>query len=287
MTSPCYATGERSRKPGFGREARAPRRSAPDSVRIASPQGGPSLRDGVLDTRHDNSRRCPDDQAWPHRLSGVDVGWSAGLCSDLHICRFRGWSRYSQTFLLEAVDVELNRFLHIGFSLRLCPTRRHATRNIGGVCRKSGSSLLYNDEIFHYFSPACSRTLLSVPMASSSPRCPGTVTSPRFAECLNCRWLPRIRTWYQPSASSSRRTSLTFMGRAHLHYTPLHNDQAQPRTSRVAGWPSAGAPRYAALHCDRCETEHARLLCGRLDVTSAKSFPYIVETIRVFQRKIR
>ena len=79
MTSPCYATGGRSRKPGFGREAGAPRRSAPDSVRIASPQGGPSLRAGVLDTRQDNSRRCPDDQAQPRCVSRVG-------CSDWLSC---------------------------------------------------------------------------------------------------------------------------------------------------------------------------------------------------------
>ena len=85
-------------------------------------------------------------------------------------------------------------------------------------------------------------------MARSSPRCPGTVTNPRFDECLNCRWLPRIRTWYQPSVSSSRMTSLTFMGWTHLRYNPLHNDQAQPRTSRVAGWPSAGATGYVLVH---------------------------------------
>ena len=58
-------------------------------------------------------------------------------------------------------------------------------------------------------------------MARSSPRCPGTVTNPRFAECLNCRWLPRVRAWYQPSDSSSRMTSRTFMGLTHLRYIPL------------------------------------------------------------------
>ena len=33
-------------------------------------------------------------------------------------------------------------------------------------------------------------------------------------------------------------------------YLP-HNDQAQPRTSRAAGWPSAEAPRYAAVALTR------------------------------------
>ena len=69
-------------------------------------------------------------------------------------------------------------------------------------------------------------------MARSSPRCPGTVTNPRFDECLNCRWLPRIRTWYQPSVSSSRMTSLTFMGWTHLRYNPLHNVPVQRRAAQ-------------------------------------------------------
>ena len=135
--------------------------------------------------------------------------------------------------------MELDRLLHSGLSLFLRPARRHTTRNIRGICRKPGFSLLYNNQIFHLFSPACRRILLRVPIASSSPECPATVTNPGFAGCLNCLWLPRIRTWYQPSASSNRMTSLIFMDGTHLH---------TPRciTSRLsrAGTASAGAACY-------------------------------------------
>ena len=78
--------------------------------------------------------------------------------------------------------------------------------------------------------------LLRVPMVSSSPEYPVTVTNPRFAGCLNYLWLLRIRTKYQPSASSHRMTSLAFMAGTHIHYIPVHNDQAQPRRVSGVGW---------------------------------------------------
>src|SRR5688572_20092539 len=56
----------------------------------------------------------------------------------------------------------------------------------------------------------------SVPGAKSWLGLPGTVTRPGFDRCLNCRWLPRVATRYQPSSatiegcrkpSSSQRTT--------------------------------------------------------------------------------
>ena len=42
--------------------------------------------------------------------------------------------------------------------------------------------------------------LFRVPGAKSSLGFPGTVTRPGLLVCLNCRWLPRVDTWNQPSA---------------------------------------------------------------------------------------
>src|SRR5580700_6974017 len=52
--------------------------------------------------------------------------------------------------------------------------------------------------------------LFRVPGAKSSDGLPATVTRPDFSGCLNCRWLPRVATRYQPSASKSLMTSRTF-----------------------------------------------------------------------------
>ena len=53
--------------------------------------------------------------------------------------------------------------------------------------------------------------LFKVPGAKSSLGLPGTVTRPALVGCLNWRWLPRVVTRNQPSLSSIRSTSLTFM----------------------------------------------------------------------------
>jgi hypothetical protein len=52
--------------------------------------------------------------------------------------------------------------------------------------------------------------LFSVPGARSSLGLPATVTSPLLSGCLNCRWLPRVRATYHPSASMIPITSRTF-----------------------------------------------------------------------------
>ena len=68
--------------------------------------------------------------------------------SDLHMGRFRGWLRYRQTFLLEAIDMKLHRLLHhIGLGLFLRPTRGHTTRHVRGVCREAGFGFRHNNQI--------------------------------------------------------------------------------------------------------------------------------------------
>ena len=81
------------------------------------------------------------------------------LCSNLHVSRFRGWSRYNKTFLLETVNVKFDHLFHSGFGFRHRPTGGYATRNIRGICRKTAVGLLYNNQILHPFIPACRRML--------------------------------------------------------------------------------------------------------------------------------
>ena len=80
-------------------------------------------------------------------------------------------------------------------------------------------------------------------MARSLPRCPGTVTNPRFAECLNLP-MAAARTRLVPTIRLEQSNDIPYLhgfDASPLH-SALHNDQAQPRTSREAGWPPAGAP---------------------------------------------
>jgi hypothetical protein len=60
--------------------------------------------------------------------------------------------------------------------------------------------------------PACFSTLLSVPAGTSADSLPATVTVPVFEGCRNCRWLPRYRTYSQPSTSSCLIKSRTLVG---------------------------------------------------------------------------
>ena len=55
--------------------------------------------------------------------------------------------------------------------------------------------------------------LLSVPGAKSCDGLPAMVTRPGFLGCLYCRWLPRVATCSQPSASINSMASRTFTGR--------------------------------------------------------------------------
>src|SRR5690349_21527999 len=93
--------------------------------------------------------------------------------------------------------------------------------------------LLINDEIFLFFhglprSPACFQILLRVPRGTSSDNLPETVTSPVLAPCLNWRWLPLMRTIYQPSVWSCLITSRTFIP------TVLYRACSSDRVSRAS-----------------------------------------------------
>ena len=64
---------------------------------------------------------------------------------------------------------------------------------------------------------------------TSSLSLPGIVTLPGFTEWRNCRWLPRVVTWYQPSRSTIRIASRTFgmggpFGEPDPHFLPMSRD---------------------------------------------------------------
>jgi len=65
--------------------------------------------------------------------------------------------------------------------------------------------------VIAHFNPACLRILFCVPGARSSLGFPAIVTTPFFLSCLYCRWLPRVRSRYQPSSSMSLIIARTFI----------------------------------------------------------------------------
>jgi hypothetical protein len=70
--------------------------------------------------------------------------------------------------------------------------------------------------------------LLSVPGANWSDGWPGTVTCPGLVGCLNCRWLPLVRSRYQPSSRRRLITSRTFIA-----VQPLRPSRRERRDARI------------------------------------------------------
>ena len=115
-----------------------------------------------------------------------------------------------QAFFPQAVQMKRDRVLHLSFNFLLCATCRNAARKVWRVRGITGRRLFDHDQVFHCFNPACFKTLFRVPGARSSLGLSGTVTSPGFDACLNCRCEPRWRTTDQPSSSSILTTSRIF-----------------------------------------------------------------------------
>src|SRR5579864_8740305 len=115
-----------------------------------------------------------------------------------------------EAFFPQTVQMKRDGVLHLSFNFLLCPTCRNAARKVGRVRGVTSRRLFDHDQVFHCFNPACFKTLFSVPGERSSPGLPGTVTSPGFDACLNCRCEPRCRTTTQPSSSSILTTSRIF-----------------------------------------------------------------------------
>lgn len=82
--------------------------------------------------------------------------------------------------------------------------------------------------------PACFSMLLSVPIGISRKGC-GTVTRPGFTGCLNCLWLPRCATSYQPSCFKRWMTSRldTTHDTHFLHTRQVGFTGAPPRLQRI------------------------------------------------------
>ena len=90
-----------------------------------------------------------------------------------------------------------------------------ATREVRNVRAPACAALLEKNHVTHrWISYSVRPDFLSiarrVPGGMSTPGCPATVTVPRFVGCLNCLWLPRVRTRYHPSSSRSRMRSRSF-----------------------------------------------------------------------------
>src|SRR5258705_12981814 len=99
-----------------------------------------------------------------------------------------------------------NRLADIRFGLvkgsSSCDASRKI-RNVGGpVCL--GTLEDHGVLGAHFVSPrpTARRIDLIVPTGTSSPIWPGIVTTFRLLGCLKCRWLPVLRTCFQPSDSS-------------------------------------------------------------------------------------
>lgn len=120
------------------------------------------------------------------------------------------WLRHRAIRQPQTLDVELDRIMHLSLHFLPRAAGSHATRQIRRISRESGGGPLNNDQISAHFSPDCLRMLFCVPGARSSPGLPGTVTKPGRVACLYCRWLPRVRSKYQPVASIMRMISRTF-----------------------------------------------------------------------------
>lgn len=91
---------------------------------------------------------------------------------------------------------------------------RYASRNVGRVGGIAGPCLLddYGITSHAHFRLAFLSIAFNVPVASSFPSFPGTVTIAASFGCLNWRWPPLERISIHPFSSNRRITSRTFIG---------------------------------------------------------------------------
>ena len=87
-------------------------------------------------------------------------------------------------------DVQFDRFANEPLGLGQIIRDGHASRQVGYIRANTGRSLLVDYSVLVIYSlvnPACLKMLLRVPLGTSFPGCPATVTRPDFMGCLNCR----------------------------------------------------------------------------------------------------
>jgi hypothetical protein len=96
-------------------------------------------------------------------------------------------TRYGIAKLAQRFQVSLDRFPDITFRLFEGATGCDTTRQIGNICRPVAFGLFKNDCVSdaHYFfsNPAAFWMDFSVPAGTSSPACPGIVTTFGFVAC--------------------------------------------------------------------------------------------------------
>ena len=110
--------------------------------------------------------------------------------------------------------------------------------------------------------------LFNVPIAKSSLGFPETVTRPVLFGCLNCRWLPRVVTRYQPSSFSRVKISFIFIshfivsmlcvGMPQLTLQRLHSHATPPERCRMSSHAGAVGTISNVVH-ERHE-KHEKLL---------------------------
>lgn len=136
---------------------------------------------------------------------------------DSDFSSFDGRSRHGISVLHKAFDVESNCFSDQSLKAFLRFSCCNASRKVWDIGGPVALPLLVNHRVFkarglHSFSSsACRRIDLSVLGCTSSEGAPATVTVPLLTRWRNCRWLPRVRSRYQPSFCSRRRTSRIFI----------------------------------------------------------------------------
>src|SRR5688500_1334473 len=87
------------------------------------------------------------------------------------------------TVLAKALDVKFDCLTNEAHRIISCLAGGHASRQVGYVCTKGLLALLNDHDVFHahsFLNPACFQMLPSVPVGTSTPALPATVTAPRF-----------------------------------------------------------------------------------------------------------
>src|SRR6266478_3561627 len=180
----------------------------------------------------------------------------------------RVWFGDRLSFLAQSVEVERNCLSHVMFHFFMGPASRNTSREIWRVGRKACFCRLDDNQVFfHDFNPGCFRILFNVPGARSSPGFPGTVTKPSLTGCFYCRWLPRVRTKTQPSASSIRITSRIFTEQSYDERSTASTlDFSQSLcTSGCPGShsPCRLAPEQLGADCESERTGRTRIVSAR------------------------
>src|SRR5262245_34275984 len=176
----------------------------------------PGLRPGVADAQGNARENAQENHgAGKHQITHINLpGLGHDGYSRLNVFCNAGWRRNWKTVRLQPVDMKTDGFADLVLNRLHGRSGGNATREVWYVSRIVAFGLFDHDRVTHQrcsLRPACFKMLFKVPGATSSDGLPATVTRPGFLGCLYWRWLPRVATRNQPSASISLTTSRTFM----------------------------------------------------------------------------